>query len=445
MVRNALLYIFFLWMLETAMVMASSGGSAAPGSNKGIVKAEETSGGDADKDAELPEQESDLDIGDKPIKETGESDEENGSRDTEAESAPRPSVADHTKAAREDDLEKISPDLPETPSGKTGTKKEIKGSFPFAWMAAGFAAGVLAVLFISGVLRWMSGKHDENAREYKEDDRRKSEEQSEGIFSGRYQSTEIRLPSANGLPDITKGTIGQIYNVGRRKNQQDNFGTKVTRLGLLSVVSDGMGGLSDGDKVSEKAVMGMFQASGTVKSGHENPLFMMAGSTNQQITQMLGPEKVYKCGATLLAVLVNNGSFHWVSVGDSRIYFYCGRHLIQMNREHIYKWQLLQGAVNQGISFSAVNSDSQRSRLVSFLGMGDLKAIDGSLRPVRYQPGDKLLLMSDGVFNTISETEIISVLESTKNAAQAAKEMEHRILAANNPNQDNFTCIILDL
>lgn len=58
--------------------------------------------------------------------------------------------------------------------------------------------------------------------------------------------------------------------------------------------------------------------------------------------------------------------------------------------------------------------------------------------------GDKVLLMSDGIFNTISEAEIMNILESTKNAAEAASLMEKRVLEASNPNQDNFTCIILD-
>lgn len=82
--------------------------------------------------------------------------------------------------------------------------------------------------------------------------------------------------------------------------------------------------------------------------------------------------------------------------------------------------------------------------MISFLGMGELKYIDGSLRPVEVRQGDKVLLMSDGIFNTISEAEIMNILESTKNAAEAASLMEKRVLEASNPNQDNFTCIILD-
>lgn len=254
-------------------------------------------------------------------------------------------------------------------------------------------------------------------------------------------SVEIKQDEA----EAARGSIGKVHHIGSRRNQQDTMGTASTSLGFLAVVSDGMGGLSDGEKVSQKAVQGMLQAAGQASvSGDENPLFMMLSEANEQVLKMLGPNQIYKSGATLLAVLVNNGRFHWAAVGDSRIYLYCAGHLFQINREHIYKQQLIGEAVNKNISFSRVNTDPQRDRLVSFLGMGELKWVDGSLRPVKLKQGDKLLLMSDGIFNTISEDEIIRILESTGNAADAAARMEQQVLAAGNPKQDNFTCVILD-
>lgn len=247
------------------------------------------------------------------------------------------------------------------------------------------------------------------------------------------------------IPDASAGTLGTVHNVGKRKNQQDTLGT--TRFGpeLLAVVSDGMGGLSDGEKVSQQAVMGMFQTAREMEwEADENPLYRMLSEANEQILNMLGPDQIYRSGATLLAVLTDGERFHWVAVGDSRIYLYCSHHLLQINREHIYKRQLIVEAVNKNFGFSRASTDSQRDRLTSFLGMGELQHIDGSLSPVELRKGDKLLLMSDGIFNAISEDEIMRILENTSNAAEAAVFMEKQVLAANNPKQDNFTCIILD-
>ena len=323
-----------------------------------------------------------------------------------------------------------------------------------------FAAGGLAVI-LAGLAGWLV-LSKRNKHESEEDPAMESSVVTETVTETapsreipRVQPVQDTVPSSRtprpqvsaspALPDAEQGTLGMVHNVGRRKNQQDTLGTTMTRMGLLAIVSDGMGGLSDGEKVSQKAVMGMFQAAGHVSpSPYENPLYEMLSEANEQVLAMLGPDQIYKSGATLLAVLADKEKFHWAAVGDSRIYLYCSHHLLQINREHIYRQQLIGEAVNKNISFSRVGSDPQRDRLISFLGMGELKYIDGSLRPVEVRRGDKVLLMSDGVFNTISEAEIMNILESTKNAAEAASLMEKRVLEANNPKQDNFTCIILD-
>ena len=323
--------------------------------------------------------------------------------------------------------------------------------------AAGFGVGLAVALL--GAAGWsMASKRDRKKQEEQQEARNSMKEQEPFITDDivtetasvqhGYKNRQVPLmPSALNLPDASNGTMGMVHNVGGRKNQQDTLGTTLTPMGLLAVVSDGMGGLSDGEKVSQQAVMGMFQAAGRVTVAsppYENPLFEMLSEANEQVLQMLGSDQIYKSGATLLAVLADKGAFHWVAVGDSRIYLYCSRHLLQMNHEHIYKKQLIVEAVNRNISFSSVNMDSQRDRLISFLGMGELKHIDGSLRPVEVRQGDKLLLMSDGIFNTISEGEIMRILENTENAEEAAVLMERQVMAAENPKQDNFTCIILD-
>lgn len=337
--------------------------------------------------------------------------------------------------------------LPEDGAGDWFSKENLLKVAPFA-------GGGLAVI-LAGIVIWrILAKKNRNEQEERGADRsvvtETATETVPAMEAPKAQPVQTTVPSsqpqrAPALPNAERGTLGMVHNVGRRKNQQDTLGTTMTRMGLLAVVSDGMGGLSDGEKVSQKAVMGMFQAAGHVSpQPYENPLYEMLSEANEQVLAMLGPDQIYKSGATLLAVLADQGKFHWAAVGDSRIYLYCSHHLLQINREHIYRQQLIGEAVNKNISFARAGADPQRDRLISFLGMGELKHIDGSLRPVEIRRGDKVLLMSDGIFNTISEAEIMNILESTKNAAEAASLMEKRVLEAGNPKQDNFTCIILD-
>lgn len=238
--------------------------------------------------------------------------------------------------------------------------------------------------------------------------------------------------------------VAALHNIGRRSGQQDSFDVVPCAGGLLAVVADGMGGLSDGDKVSKKIVSTFHEDAARVRPGQSfDALYQMLAHANQEVNRMLGTSLQGKCGSTLLAVLMEKDRMQWTAVGDSRIYLYRGGSLIQVNREHTYKIDLLERAVNGEMSFADLRKDAQLTRLCSYMGMGRIKHVDGSLNTVRLLPGDRILLMSDGVFNTLSEEEIAGVLSRFDDVEQAAAVLEKKVLEKNSPTQDNFTCVIL--
>lgn len=247
------------------------------------------------------------------------------------------------------------------------------------------------------------------------------------------------------LQQSPKFVIGKVHHIGRRKYQQDCLGVTDIVGGVLAVVADGMGGLADGDKVSQKIVMtALSDAEKINPAGCENPLYALAAHANSEVNRMIGVNRQYQSGSTMLAVAADQEGFHWLSIGDSRIYLYRGGMLLQINREHIYEAELLCEAVNGEISFAEVKNNSQRKGLTSFIGMGELKHIDGSMRKCPVQKGDMVLLMSDGVFNTISDTEIETILANAGNAKAAETVLEQKVLEKQNPKQDNFTAVILE-
>lgn len=255
---------------------------------------------------------------------------------------------------------------------------------------------------------------------------------------------ERRNPPESDFPSMGEIQIGKVHHIGKRGTQQDSLGVTDISDGVFAVVADGMGGLSDGDKVSQTVVMTMLQEiTGQSDTGQRARLFEAVSLANDVVNQMLGMPAQYVSGSTVVAALAGEGRFEWVSVGDSRVCLYRGGRLIQLNREHNYESELLWQAVNGETSFVEAEENPQRRSLTSFIGMGKLKYIDGSIKPVEAAAGDILLLMSDGVFNTLSEDEICEILREYPGPQQAAQEMEERILQYDRPKQDNFTAVIL--
>jgi serine/threonine protein phosphatase PrpC len=60
---------------------------------------------------------------------------------------------------------------------------------------------------------------------------------------------------------------------------------------------------------------------------------------------------------------------------------------------------------------------------------------------MRLLPGDYVLLMSDGVFNAVSDIEIMEALSDDLQAS--VKKIEKAVLDKRDPGQDNFTALLL--
>lgn len=240
--------------------------------------------------------------------------------------------------------------------------------------------------------------------------------------------------------------VAGLHNIGARPYQEDSLGVSVLGDGVLAVVADGMGGLSNGDRVSQKIVHTMLGYGKTLRPGQmDGILEAMVNGVSQEVNQMLGPDGLYKSGSTLLSVLVRGERFHWATVGDSRIYYYHNRKLTQLNQEHNVGQGMLLKATCGEISFEEAKSTPKKGRVTSFIGMGDLKYMEKSCRAIPLEKGDRILLMTDGVFNALPDQTILAVLNNIPDIQAAAAEMEALVVRAGNPKQDNFTAIILGL
>ncbi len=279
---------------------------------------------------------------------------------------------------------------------------------PAAWAGLGLIAGLLLALAGVGIARLL---------------RRKKTPQTETAHSP---------------------TVEKLHEQGARKSQQDSFFVSPAEMipshGLLAAVADGMGGLSGGDQVSQTAVTAVMEGFYTAQGTPEQVLLALLTQANRAVNDLLGPDGLRTGGSTLVAGLIRDGNFYSLSVGDSRICLYRDGALWQLNREHIFRDELYLRAVNGEVALSEAVGHPQASGLTSFLGMGELKYVDLPARPVRVRTGDLFLLMSDGVYNALSDEELTAALDQGEGAADA---LRNAIEAKGYSNQDNYTAVLL--
>lgn len=270
-----------------------------------------------------------------------------------------------------------------------------------------------------------------------------------GIVSLRIRDLENRKkpePRPAVKPGLGQLTVGTIHCQGRRQYQQDSLGHSIVLdgCGVLAVVADGMGGLRDGDKVSQQVVLRTLELGNALRPGQENgALLQILKTVNEDVNRFLTPDGLYKSGSTVVAVLVSGEYFHWISVGDSRIYLYREGYVNQLNRDHDLLQDWMPEILDGRRSLEASRKDPAARKLTSFIGMGQLKYIDRSLHAIKVMPGDRILLMSDGVYGQLPDEQMAEILRRFPDVRQAAAEMDRCVRATQNPHQDNYTALIL--
>lgn len=245
------------------------------------------------------------------------------------------------------------------------------------------------------------------------------------------------------IPGIS---IGKIHDIGRRDYQQDSFGqTAVLRnTGILAVLADGMGGLSGGERVSQKIVMEALTFGSTLQANQvPTALPGMVAGINRAVNQMLGPKGLYTSGSTVVSALITGNALRWISVGDSRVYLYRDGQLSQLSRDHDLLQDWMPDILEGKRSMAEALRDPDGRKLTSFIGMGELRHVDYNRTPITLLPGDRVLLMSDGVYGTVSDAEMAAILHDCGNVQLAASRIGQRIMGAALPYQDNYTLIVL--
>jgi len=248
------------------------------------------------------------------------------------------------------------------------------------------------------------------------------------------------------VPQHGKILIGNEQDQGSRLEQQDSFGISnieeaATGRGLLAVVADGMGGLSNGaiySKAAVNAALRSFQDEVPEQNGGATLLRVL-----KRAKEAVADTGLTDGGTTFIATLIQNQQLYFISVGDSRISLMRNGGLIQLNREHVYGRELDDQALNGKLSELEALEDRQRKALTSYLGKQDDVTIDRNINPIPLYSGDRVLLMSDGVYGFLPEREMISCLHDDPMAAAAS--IKRAVLAKKHPKQDNMTIIVIEI
>lgn len=140
---------------------------------------------------------------------------------------------------------------------------------------------------------------------------------------------------------------------------------------------------------------------------------------------------------TTVVVHVRNGQAYVANIGDSRAYLYREGALTQITEDHTYVNTLVKAGV---LSREEAEVDDRKNVIVKALGADS--TADPDFFRVEIKENDVLILCSDGLYDELTDEEIISVIEENlDNMSYLAKELVSK--ANQHGGRDNTTVICL--
>lgn len=260
----------------------------------------------------------------------------------------------------------------------------------------------------------------------------------------------LTLPTSGIRPANIGWQVAALTDVGlKRELNEDNLMMiegEMAGAGPygLYVVADGLGGHEAGEVASQLTV-------NTIQQHHANhpPTPADAPYEAWLKSAIIAANEVVlknqkadsgnnKMGSTLVMALVVDHHAHIINVGDSRAY--------RLNSDIIEQISIDHSLVERLVQIGQITRDEARThkqRNVIYSIIGEKEKLEIGYYHVTLQPGDRLLLCSDGLSGMVTDEKLLAISRHEPDPARATQTM---ILAAKQGGgHDNITAIIVQM
>ena len=219
----------------------------------------------------------------------------------------------------------------------------------------------------------------------------------------------------------------------------------------LFVVCDGMGGEAAGEVASQLAVETVQRRLSDSGSPDEfapvsenflprtNSLASAVRSANQAIYEQAQQDARYTgMGTTLVGAWIEDNIVSLAHVGDSRAYLWRTSRFDALTRDH----SLVEAKVAAGVLSRAESLQSEEQNVL-LRALGREPEVEVDLAEVPVQPGDYILLGTDGLTRMVDDARMAEAIVTLR---EPQRICDHLVDVANrNGGPDNITVIVVEI
>ena len=228
-----------------------------------------------------------------------------------------------------------------------------------------------------------------------------------------------------------------IHEIGQRTNQEDTIAQWDNRLFVLC---DGMGGHEKGEVASQTVCQSLVKwfENNIKDNSFSDDLFLAALEQAYSELDTFDNVTLRKMGTTLTLLYIHSEGITAAHMGDSRIYHIRPNvGVLYQSRDHSLVFDLFQSGE---ISYDEMQNFAQKNIVTRAMTPNE----DNRMRPdiihiTDIQPGDYFYMCSDGMLESLSKKELISIFSTDETDI----EIKNTLTERTKDSQDNHSAWIL--
>ena len=234
-----------------------------------------------------------------------------------------------------------------------------------------------------------------------------------------------------------------LTDVGRvRESNQDYVYTSESPVGNLPnlfIVADGMGGHNAGDFASKYTVEQIVAY--IEKAPMTSPVDLIRGAVSKANASLMAMAKsdvsLSGMGTTVVIATIAGDYMYVANVGDSRLYLLRDE-LRQITKDH----SLVQEMVRMG-EMDASEAKFHPDKNIITRAVGAFEELQIDFFEEHVQPGDAVLMCTDGLSNMVDDTDIRQIIQTGRDVVE---KVQHLVEAANRSGgKDNITVAVIEI
>lgn len=234
-----------------------------------------------------------------------------------------------------------------------------------------------------------------------------------------------------------------VTHEGKREHNEDAVAGKIRKINEIEygcfVMADGLGGHGRGEVASQLVVETLMEDfekraefDGVLEWGFEK--------AQEEIMKLQEKERAFhEMKTTAVALYADKNSIYWAHIGDSRLYYFKNKKLIERTRDHSVPQMLCSAG---DIKEKEIRKHPDRNKLLRVMGIAWDKPKYVVSKVIQNVGNQAFLLCSDGFWENIDEKKMQKCLKKAKDVQDWLEQMD-KIVQKNgmNTDMDNNTAI----